>query len=334
MCLSLIVGARKQFLFSRIRNMPKRLKRPLTSAENNNMSILQFVKKLDEPQDVEQSGPSSSTKEKDVEGGVKSMVNKTVEDESSIEPPTKKIHVESKASGSSVANTYKAKVIAGLHDPKWLSALKSEFERPHMTKLFNKLDAELKQGNKIYPPIDLVFNAFNLTPLNKIRVVIIGQDPYHNVGQAHGLSFSVPAGVPPPPSLLNIYKELAKEFPPFVAPKHGSLVNWAKQGVFMLNASLTVRANNANSHKDFGWQEFTDNVIKMISDKQTGVVFLLWGNFAQKKSQLVNQKKHEVVKTAHPSPLSYRLFVDCKCFTKVNDALKRLGREPIDWTNL
>uniref|UniRef100_A0A914KNK6 Uracil-DNA glycosylase n=1 Tax=Meloidogyne incognita TaxID=6306 RepID=A0A914KNK6_MELIC len=187
-------------------------------------------------------------------------------------------------------------------------------------------------GTTIFPPRYLIFNAFNLTPFNEIKVVLLGQDPYHNLSQAHGLCFSVPQGTPPPPSLKNIYKELSSEFPNFKIPTHGELTCWAKQGIFMLNASLTVEAHKPNSHSNIGWQIFTDSVIKLISSKSNnGVVFLLWGGFAHRKEKLVDKSRHRVIKTAHPSPLSVKKFFGSKCFSKTNDLLKELGREPIDW---
>jgi len=224
--------------------------------------------------------------------------------------------------------------IAPLQGNSWMTKLESELRAPYMQKAFKKISEEANKKKIIYPPTNLIFNAFVLSPLNDIRVVIIGQDPYHNVGQAHGLSFSVPHGIKQPPSLKNIFKELSKEYPTFVTPTHGSLIKWAEQGVFLLNATLTVEKDSANSHRDFGWQRFTDFVIKTISKDLTGVVFLLWGNFAQKKAEIVDKKKHTVIKTAHPSPLSYRKFTDCGCFTQTNEALVKMGKEPIDWNNL
>ncbi|KAH7731440.1 uracil-DNA glycosylase [Aphelenchoides avenae] len=222
-----------------------------------------------------------------------------------------------------------------MKDSEWKELLSAEFGKPYMKTLFDQLNAMERKGVKIYPPKESVFTAFNVTPFSKIRVVLLGQDPYHNESQAHGLCFSVQKGVPPPPSLKNIYKELKAEFPHFAVPEHGHLVSWAKQGVFMLNATLTVEAHKANSHSKLGWQRFTDSVIKTVSQRsESGVVFLLWGGFAHKKEELVDTKKHVVIKTAHPSPLSYRKFQGCKCFGKVNEALAKLGHPPIDWTAL
>lgn len=183
----------------------------------------------------------------------------------------------------------------------------------------------------VYPPVELIFNAFNLTPVENVKVVILDQDPYHGEGQAHGLSFSVPKGVPPPPSLKNIYKELMTDIPGFKTHEHGCLEKWAKQGVLLLNATLTVRAKEPNSHAKLGWQKFTDGVIKKISDKLSGVVFILWGGFAHKKEKLIDTSRHGIVKTAHPSPLSVTKFMGCKCFSQVNELLKKYKKTPIDW---
>ena len=176
-----------------------------------------------------------------------------------------------------------------------------------------------------------MFNAFNATPLADVRVVILGQDPYHGPGQAHGLCFSVRRGVPPPPSLKNIYKELATDLPGFVKPDHGNLQSWAEQGVFLLNASLSVRQGEANSHAKLGWQEFTDEVIKVLNRQPQKIVFILWGGFAQKKACRLNEAKHCVLKAAHPSPLSVTKFLGCKVFSRANAFLAKEGKEEVDW---
>ncbi|EYC15970.1 hypothetical protein Y032_0035g3070 [Ancylostoma ceylanicum] len=195
-----------------------------------------------------------------------------------------------------------------LTDKRWRSILKEEFNMKYMRDVEEFLRAQYAKKVPIFPPREEIFSAFNLTPIDKIRVVIIGQDPYHGVGQAHGLSFSVKKGVPPPPSLKNIYKELSTDIPGFVIPNHGFLEKWALQGVFMLNATLTVdlirfphfsRCGKANSHEKIGWQRFTDKVISLVSSLNDGVVFLLWGGFAQKKESLINLKKHAVIKVTH-----------------------------------
>ncbi|KAK6047115.1 uracil-DNA glycosylase [Cooperia oncophora] len=218
-----------------------------------------------------------------------------------------------------------------LLEKEWRSILRSEFSMKYMVEIEEFLRAQYAKKVPIFPPRDEIFSAFNLTPLKNIRVVIIGQDPYHG---AHGLSFSVKKGVPPPPSLKNIYKELYTDIPGFVIPDHGFLEKWALQGVFMLNATLTVESGKANSHEKIGWQKFTDKVISLISLNTTGVVFLLWGGFARKKESLVDLKKHAVIKTAHPSPLSATKWFGCKCFSKANAELTRMGRPTIDWKSL
>ena len=183
----------------------------------------------------------------------------------------------------------------------------------------------------IYPPGKLIFNAFECTPFNKVKVVIIGQDPYHNPGQAHGLCFSVPDKVPPPPSLVNIYKELNHDLE-IPIPQTGNLEQWARQGVLLLNASLTVEANTPMSHSQLGWHIFTDEVIKHISKDKEHVVFMLWGKFAQNKEVLINATKHKILKAAHPSPLSaYNGFFGCGHFSKANNWLRENGEKPIDW---
>ncbi|XGW18749.1 hypothetical protein V3C99_002949 [Haemonchus contortus] len=221
-----------------------------------------------------------------------------------------------------------------LTEREWRSILRNEFTMKYMVEIETFLRAQYAKKIPIFPPRDEIFSAFNLTPLNKIRVVIIGQDPYHGVGQAHGLSFSVKKGVPPPPSLKNIYKELSADIPGFVVPDHGFLEKWALQGVFMLNATLTVESGKANSHEKIGWQKFTDKVISLISLNNTGVVFLLWGGFARKKKSLIDSKKHAVIETAHPSPLSANKWFGCRCFSKTNAELSRMGKPIIDWNSL
>ncbi len=201
--------------------------------------------------------------------------------------------------------------------------------------IFNRFREHLKteksQGKTIYPPGSFIFNAFNTTPLDKVKVVIIGQDPYHGPGQAHGLCFSVQNGVPPPPSLINIFKEL-KEDIGMAIPNHGNLTKWAEQGVFLLNASLTVRAGEPMSHSKIGWAQFTDAVIKTISAQKEHVVFLLWGKFAQDKKILIDETKHLILKSAHPSPLSaHNGFFGCKHFSKANEYLMSKGIDPVDW---
>ena len=184
----------------------------------------------------------------------------------------------------------------------------------------------------VYPPGPSIFEAFNLTPFDKVKVVILGQDPYHGDGQAHGLSFSVPDGIKPPPSLVNIFKELHQDLS-IPIPKSGNLTKWAKQGVLLLNATLTVRAKTPGSHQKKGWEQFTDAAIRSLSNEKEGLVFMLWGRFAQEKESLIDHQKHFILKAAHPSPFSaHNGFFKCRHFSKTNDILKKLGKEPIDWT--
>jgi len=217
-------------------------------------------------------------------------------------------------------------------EPSWLHVLEQEFDKDYMVKLREFLKNEKQAGFKIYPKGGDIFNAFNTTPFDQVKVVILGQDPYHGENQAHGLSFSVQKGVTIPPSLRNIYKELSTDIPGFVTPNHGDLTEWAEQGVLLLNASLTVRANTAGSHQKKGWEEFTDQVIKTISDKKEGIVFILWGAFAQAKAELIDQKRHFIIRSPHPSPFSAdRGFFGSKPFSKTNEILIKEGQEPVNW---
>ncbi|MGQ1890786.1 uracil-DNA glycosylase [Thermophagus sp. OGC60D27] len=215
-------------------------------------------------------------------------------------------------------------------EESWKLALKDEFNSPYFINLKNFLVEEKKQ-HTIYPPGPLIFNAFNHTPLNKIKVVLIGQDPYHGPGQAQGLSFSVPDGIRQPPSLQNIFKEIANDIgtPP---PVSGDLTRWAQQGVLLLNATLTVRAHSPGSHQGKGWEQFTDAVIRTISENCENIVFLLWGRYAQNKQALINPSKHLVLKAAHPSPFSvHKGFFGCKHFSKTNEWLEKHGIKKIEW---
>jgi uracil-DNA glycosylase len=212
----------------------------------------------------------------------------------------------------------------------WKDVLAMEFEKPYWSKLQDFV-AEEREKVEIFPPKNLVYSAFHLTPFNKVRVLIMGQDPYHGEGQAHGLSFSVQPGVALPASLRNIYKELQSDLglPP---SKNGSLVGWAEQGVMMLNAVLTVQAGQPNSHRDKGWEQFTDAVLKTLNARAEPVVFVLWGAYARKKKSLIDTSKHVVIESAHPSPLSAASgFFGSKPFSKINEALEGKGLEPIDW---
>lgn len=214
----------------------------------------------------------------------------------------------------------------------WKEALKQEFNKPYFQQVVTFLKTEKLQKKVIYPPGSLIFNAFDQTPFANVKVVILGQDPYHGPGQAHGLCFSVADGVQPPPSLINIYKEIEADIGVGMSPRYGNLTKWAQQGVLLLNAFLTVRANEPASHSKIGWEEFTNAVIKKISDEKKGVVFLLWGKFAQEKQVLIDETKHHVLKAAHPSPFSAdKGFFGCKHFSKTNELLIQQGLEPIDW---
>ncbi len=217
-------------------------------------------------------------------------------------------------------------------EESWKDVLRNEFTKPYFLQIVTHLKTEKVSGKIIYPPGHLIFNAFDTTPFSKIKVVIIGQDPYHGTGQAMGLSFSVPDSVPPPPSLINIYKELNTDIGMKI-PTSGNLTKWAIQGVLLLNAVLTVRANEPASHSKIGWMDFTNAVIKKISDEKKGIVFLLWGKFAQEKQVLIDETKHHVLKAAHPSPFSAdKGFFGCKHFSRTNELLIKQGVMPIDWS--
>jgi uracil-DNA glycosylase len=214
----------------------------------------------------------------------------------------------------------------------WKEALKQEFPKPYFQQITTHLKTEKATGATIYPPGPLIFNAFEKTPFDSVKVILLGQDPYHGPKQAMGLSFSVPDGVPPPPSLVNIYKELKSDIG-MPVPTSGNLTRWAEQGVLLLNAVLTVRANEPASHSKIGWMNFTDAVIKKISDEKQGIVFLLWGRFAQEKQALIDETKHYVLQAAHPSPFSaHNGFLGCKHFSRTNELLIKQGKDPIDWS--
>lgn len=216
-------------------------------------------------------------------------------------------------------------------EPGWKKALLPEFSKPYMDELREFLKKEIKKGKTIYPKPNEYFAAFQHTPFKKVKVVILGQDPYHGPGQAHGLCFSVKPGVPPPPSLVNIYKELKADLnvPP---AKHGYLVSWADQGVFLLNSVLTVEAEKAGSHRGKGWEIFTDKVVSILNENHSPIVFMLWGSYAQAKGEFIDRDKHLVLEAPHPSPLSaHRGFLGCKHFSKANKFLISSGLAPIDW---
>lgn len=227
---------------------------------------------------------------------------------------------------------FNAKNIEQLNlDPAWKEVLKEELCSENFSRILSFLEKEKKEGKTVYPPFHQIFSAFNATLPDSVRVVIIGQDPYHGTGQAHGLCFSVNHGVEPPPSLVNIFKELHSDLG--IAPSaHGNLSYWAAQGVLLLNAILTVRADEAGSHANIGWEQFTDSTIRYISQSHIGVVFMLWGKFAHSKQTLIDKDKHFILKAAHPSPLSaHNGFFGCRHFSTCNEILRSIGYEVIDW---
>lgn len=216
-------------------------------------------------------------------------------------------------------------------EPSWLNVLGGEFDQPYMQQLREFLVQQKGAGRVIYPPSSQWFSAFNSTPFDQVRVVILGQDPYHGPNQAHGLCFSVMPGVKVPPSLMNIYKELQDDLA-VQPPSHGCLTSWAEQGVLLLNATLTVEKANAGAHQGKGWERFTDQAIRALNDQRDGIVFLLWGSYAQKKGAFIDQSRHLVLKSVHPSPLSaYRGFLGCKHFSTANNYLQQRGQLAIDW---
>lgn len=215
-------------------------------------------------------------------------------------------------------------------DNDWLDPLKGEFSKPYYARLYKYIKNEY-ETRQIFPPVNDIFNAYKYTPLSEVKVLILGQDPYHDVNQAHGLCFSVNPGIDIPPSLVNIYKELNDDMGCYI-PNNGYLVKWAKQGVMLLNTVLTVRAHQANSHRNIGWEEFTDATIRVLNEQDRPIVYMLWGKPAQMKESMLNNPKHLILKAPHPSPLSaYRGFLGCKHFSKANDFLVKNGLEPIDW---
>jgi uracil-DNA glycosylase len=217
-------------------------------------------------------------------------------------------------------------------EASWLAVLQDEFEKDYLKNLKQFLLEERKKGEIIYPKSEDIFNAFALTPFDQVKVVILGQDPYHGPNQAHGLSFSVEEGSKFPPSLQNIFKELATDIQGFEKPQSGNLSAWAKQGVLLLNTSLTVAAGKAGSHQDQGWEQFTDQVIATLSQQKENIIFILWGKFAQIKEKLIDESKHFIIKSPHPSPFSaYTGFFGSKPFSTVNNILEKLGKTPIHW---
>ena len=215
-------------------------------------------------------------------------------------------------------------------EESWRQVLENEFNKSYFSDLKTFLVSE-KQRFRVFPPGPHIFNAFNHTPFYHVKVVLLGQDPYHGFGQAHGLCFSVPEGIPKPPSLINIFKEIEADLG-IPAPSHGNLTHWANQGVLLLNATLTVRENQAGSHQGKGWETFTDAAISALSEKRDGLIFILWGNYAISKRDLIDNARHFILTAPHPSPLSAsRGFFGCRHFSRTNDLLRQMGKEPIDW---
>ena len=214
----------------------------------------------------------------------------------------------------------------------WKLQLADEFQKPYFKNLIDFLAQEKAENRIFFPKIVQIFNAYNFTPFDDVKVVIIGQDPYHGIGQAHGLCFSVQYGIKPPPSLVNIYKEIKNNYPNFKIPNHGNLETWAKQGVLLLNSILTVEKNKPASHQKKGWEHFTDASISKLSQNREGIIFILWGNFAQQKASLIDENRHHILKAAHPSPFSaHNGFFGCNHFEKVNQILRQQGKSEINW---
>lgn len=222
-----------------------------------------------------------------------------------------------------------SKIDPHIHE-SWKKLLIEEFNQPYFLALKEFL-VEEKRNHVVYPPGNRIFSALDHTPFDQVKAVILGQDPYHGKGQAHGLCFSVPKGIAPPPSLVNIFKELHSDLG-IPIPSHGNLEAWARQGVLLLNATLTVRANQAGSHQNKGWERFTDSVIRKLSEEKEGVIFILWGRFAQAKEDLVDGRRHHILKAAHPSPFSaHSGFFGCQHFSRTNNILEGHGKEPVNW---
>lgn len=217
-----------------------------------------------------------------------------------------------------------------LIEPSWKKILQPEFDKPYFSQIARHIKTEKKQGKIIYPKGSNIFKAFNDAPFSEVKVVLLGQDPYHGPGQAHGLCFSVPEGIKPPPSLVNIYKEMQDDLGVPPSP-HGNLTAWARQGVFLLNSILTVRANEPASHSKIGWMQFTDEVIRLLSTHKNNLVFILWGQFARNKKILIDTSRHLVLEAAHPSPFSVTKFLGCRHFSQTNDYLLQNGKDPINW---
>lgn len=275
---------------------------------------------------------------KSAKGGMKRTAEISLEDacssESLAKKPLTEANFDKKGAGDLLKLPHMKAVGLSTIGQSWFSALHAEFHKDYFDKLTQFVATERKSYT-IYPPMEDVFSWSRFCKIKDVKVVILGQDPYHGPNQAHGLCFSVKKPVPPPPSLENMFKELTNDIAQFAHPGHGDLTGWAKQGVLLLNAVLTVRAHNANSHKGKGWEQFTDAVIKYINNHCAGVVFMLWGSYAQKKGSFIDKKRHHILRCVHPSPLSaYRGFFGCKHFSKANALLKEQGEKEIDWRAL
>jgi len=250
--------------------------------------------------------------------------------------PETEVPMEAAAASSSTAakradDPHVADLLKDMTDPGWLAALQRETSKTYFSELAAKVAKE-RATKTVFPPSAETFASMNFTPLDEVRVVILGQDPYHGRGQAHGLAFSVAHGVAVPPSLKNIYTELEQDISGFKRPAHGNLESWTRRGVLLLNATLTVRQSEANSHEKYGWQTFTDAVIRVLNAREKPIVFVLWGGFAQKKGKMINRQRHHVIEAAHPSPLSVTKFRGCKCFSAANAFFVKKGLPPMDWT--
>lgn len=263
------------------------------------------------------------------------MVNTKKTSAAKKSPGVRKQNLKKKTSKTQITIPTQEKLSLSnlIHEPSWSKHLQEIFQSKNFQTVEQFLNNQWSTGQVTYPPNHLIFEAFNQTPFDKVKVVLLGQDPYHDDGQAHGLAFSVPKTVKTlPPSLKNIYKELANDISGFKIPNHGCLEKWAQSGVLLLNTSLTVEPHLPNSHSRIGWAQFTDSIIELLSNQRQGLVFLLWGGFAHSKEKLIDQSKHTIIKTAHPSPLSFKKFANCKCFSLVNSALEKYGQQPIDWS--
>jgi len=310
--------------------IPKKRKTPLSAA-----SVATDAKEVTK----EEEKGAEREAEKEKEEKEKEVEKKEKEEEVRLEPK-KTIQLTFGTSAAGTVSLAKPKAFNVSYpqtdfdyfpDGTWKELLSATFASKYFSELMEFVATE-RRNQIVFPPSKEVWTAFSLTPFEQVRVVIIGQDPYFNEGQAHGLCFSVKPGVKVPQSLNRIYKELAGTIPGFVPPKHGYLEKWARQGVFMINATLTVRAGKANSHQKSGWQKFTDEVVQVINEKKSNVIYLLWGDFAQKKGRIVDTERNHVLKAPHPSPMGGPGFIGCKHFQKTNELLTGMGQPPIDWT--